>query len=96
MKRIIAMLSLVGATLLMSAVPILAAEEGVMGAGSKDECLLVSMNCGDRVDSINQRIERLNREISKGTAVYTGDELRNLNKKLEEDMRLLESLIHDS
>ena len=34
--------------------------------------------------TINDRIARLNNEISKGSAVYSQDELRYLNKELEQ------------
>jgi hypothetical protein len=61
----------------------------------KDECLLVSMNCNNTVDTILQRIDKLNKEISKGTAVYTSDELMILRNKLEEQKRTLDTLLLD-
>ena len=50
----------------------------------KDECLLISMNCPPGGMSDQQRIDRLNREISKGRDVYTEDELRILKEKLND------------
>ncbi|HZV82628.1 MAG TPA: hypothetical protein VFF53_10735, partial [Geobacteraceae bacterium] len=67
------------------------AETGMVNEG-KDECLLVAANCADNVDSIQQRIERLNKEIAKGSAVYTQDELSKLNMKLEDTLKQLEGL----
>jgi hypothetical protein len=49
---------------------------------NKDECLLVAMNCPPDSGSIQDRIDRLNTEIAKGTDVYTPSELRVLNDKL--------------
>jgi len=49
---------------------------------TKDECLLVARNCPPETGSIQNRIDRLNGEIAKGTDVYTPGELRVLNEKL--------------
>jgi len=61
----------------------------------KDECLLVAMNCKDNVDSVQQRIDKLQNEIGKGTAVYTADELRILNRKLDEANKTFMELLND-
>ncbi len=50
---------------------------------NKDECLLVAMNC-PKDFSTQERIDRLNAEISKGTSVYTPDELNMLKKELND------------
>ncbi len=55
---------------------------------SKDECLLVAKNCPNDF-SIQQRIDRLNTEIAKGTSVYTPDELNMLHKELDDAYREL-------
>ena len=96
MRCIIKKLALLSAALLMMTVPALA-DEGAMGSKGdvgqqpeKNECLLVSMNCANQVDTIQQRIDRIKGEISKGTDVYTSDELRRLNRQLEEANKLLE------
>jgi hypothetical protein len=54
---------------------------------NKDECLLVAMNCPPGGFSGQQKIDRLNTEISKGTDVYTEDELRVLKDKLDDAYR---------
>jgi len=95
MKRIVLAIG----ALLISALPVLAAEG--MGAstmdqdqqGQKDECLLVARNCSDSVDTIQQRINRLNREIGKGSAVYTHDELMKLNSQLDDAEKTMDILL---
>ena len=50
----------------------------------KDQCLLASKNCTDQVDDIYKRMHKLNKEIKKGTKVYTPAELQKLKEKLQE------------
>src|ERR1700681_1709687 len=98
MRRIIKRLSLLAAALMMLAVPALADEDAtddMLGQGQQDEkneCLLVSMNCANQVDSIQQRIDRIKGEIERGSDVYTNDELRILNRQFEETIKNLEEL----
>jgi hypothetical protein len=54
--------------------------------GQKDECLLVARDCAS--DSINAWVERIEREISKGTAVYTDSELNKLKQELKDAVRI--------
>lgn len=61
-------------------------------AGSKDECLIASKNCKDQVDSIQQRMDKINREIKKGKKVYSAEELKKLELKLKEANEILKSL----
>lgn len=61
-------------------------------AGSKDECLLSSKNCMDNVDSIQQRMKKINTEIKKGKKVYSAEELKKLEQKLKEADEILKSL----
>ena len=49
---------------------------------NKDECLLVAKNCPPDMAIVQNRIDRLNTEIAKGTDVYTPAELNVLNDKL--------------
>jgi TolA-binding protein len=99
MKRIALKIALLLAASLISALPALAAEGmgnsmmGQQGQNMKDECLLMARNCGDRVDTIQQRIDRINHEIGKGTAVYSRQELMHLNSQLEDANRTLELLM---
>lgn len=64
--------------------------------GTKDECLLMARNCGDRVDTIQQRIRRINSELNKGSAVYDSSEMRHLRDQLDDANRMLEILTENS
>ncbi|MBJ6802151.1 hypothetical protein [Geomonas propionica] len=85
MKRI-ALIVMAG-FLAISSVPAYAAD-----TGSKDECLLISKDCKNEVDSIQQKISKLQGEINKGNKVYTADELKKLHEKLKEANGILEDL----
>ena len=56
----------------------------------------MARNCGEQTDSIQQRISRINHEISKGSAVYTRDELRRLDNDLRDAERTLDYLMTNS
>ncbi|GFO68931.1 hypothetical protein GMLC_25100 [Geomonas limicola] len=58
----------------------------------KDECLLASRNCIDQVDDIYRRMHRLDKEIRKGTRVYSPQELKKLQIKLTETQEELKTL----
>lgn len=96
MKRIATKFAVLTAVSLISAMPVFAAEMGMgMASGDrsqKDECLLVAQTCKNSVDSIQERIDRLNREISKGTSVYTKEELRRLEFQLKDATTTLDVL----
>ncbi|GFO70387.1 hypothetical protein GMLC_39660 [Geomonas limicola] len=62
-------------------------------AQNKDECLLASRNCSDQVDTIQQKMARLNGEIAKGTKVYTAQDLKVLQGKLREVNAQLDDLL---
>lgn len=98
MRRITRKLTLLAATLMIFAVPA-HADEGTLDRTleqgqqvEKNECLLVSKNCINEVDTIQQRIDRIQKEISRGSDVYTNDELRKLDRELEEANKTLEGL----
>ena len=50
--------------------------------GQKDECLILAKNCIIGDETVMKRVERLNREIEKGTDVYTPEELKILKDQL--------------
>lgn len=89
MKRIAWLL----AAALMVSIPAFAADPGLTQS-QKDECLLYSKNCVAQVDSLMQKIKKLDNEIQKGTKVYTPEELKRLNAKLKEAEELVDELIH--
>jgi len=59
----------------------------------KDQCLLASKGCKDEVDTIQQKIKKLNAEIKKGTKTYSADEINTLKSKLHEAEDLLDNLL---
>jgi len=61
------------------------ASQKTMDEQCTKECELLLRNCALEVDSIQQRIKKLQVEINaKGATTYTLEELKTLNKKLEE------------
>lgn len=58
----------------------------------KDECLLIARNCGTSARSLQDKIEKLQEEIQKGKKVYTPQELRLLQQKLNEVEKVLDFL----
>jgi hypothetical protein len=91
MKAIAGSLTIVAAALMIAAVPVFA-EEGVMSQQEpqvqKNECLLVAKNCAP--NTIQERIQSIQNEIGKGTAVYSNDELKRLNQQLEDAQKFLD------
>ena len=49
---------------------------------NKDQCLIVAKNCSGGSDSVLKRVERLNKEIEKGSSVYTHEELKGFQEQL--------------
>ncbi|MBT1071100.1 hypothetical protein [Pelotalea chapellei] len=95
MRSIARIIPMLATALMINAVPGYAIEAtGAMNEGlQKDECLLVAMNCRNQVDSIQQRIDRLQGEIARGGGVYSADELRVLKDKLEDANKILDSIV---
>jgi septal ring factor EnvC (AmiA/AmiB activator) len=52
----------------------------------------MSNGCKDQVDSIQQRIKRLDNELRKGQKVYSADDLKKLQQKLKEANDILNDL----
>jgi len=59
----------------------------------KDECLLYAKKCSSSVDSIQDNIRKLNKEIQKGTKTYSPEELKRLDAKLQEANAILEKMM---
>jgi peptidoglycan hydrolase CwlO-like protein len=74
---------------MLSTVPAFAQD---MTQSEKDECLLASRNCVSQVDDIYARIHKLDAEIKKGTRVYTPQELKQLQLKLQETDNMLRKM----
>lgn len=62
----------------------------------KDMCLLASKNCLNAVDSLQQRIKRIQKEIKKGKKVYSPEDLKTLHQKLNEAKALLDEIDKDT
>ncbi|ABQ24325.1 hypothetical protein [Geotalea uraniireducens] len=88
MKRI--GIAIMAAFVMSAALPAFAAD---MTKEEKNQCLLASKGCTDEVDSIQQKIGKLNKEIKKGKRVYTDEEIRKLEQKLKEANDLLDDLL---
>lgn len=91
MKRIVIVLLAAFSMAAAAVTPSVYAAEQTME--QKDECLLASKNCANQVDSIQKKIKKLNAEIQKGTKVYTPEELKKLNDKLQETEKLLDEMM---
>ena len=92
MKLVTRFIPLLATVLLIHSSPVLAGD-GMMGqnreqgvTAQKDECLLVAKDCSS--DTINARVERLEQEIAKGSAVYSDSELSKLKRELQEASRI--------
>jgi anti-sigma28 factor (negative regulator of flagellin synthesis) len=94
------LLPLLAAVLLVNTAPLFADENNDYYSTDKqpnittrkDECLLVAMNCVEQPFSGQEKVERIQNEINKGTAVYTTEELKVLDKLLRdtiEEQRLM-------
>ena len=64
-----------------------------MTKDQKDQCLLASKDCRGEVDSIQKKIKKLDAEIKKGKKVYTAEELKALQQKLDEADKMLDNLL---
>lgn len=92
MKKIMAVLASSATVVMLASGPLKAQGAHEQSQDEKNECLLISKNCADEVDDIYQRMHRLDKEIRKGTRVYTPAELRHLQEKLQEANELLRRL----
>jgi hypothetical protein len=98
MRRLTIFVPAILVSLLISVVPVLSAENRIVDESllpKKDTCLLFARNCQDHAYVIQQRIDRLQGEIFKGTTVYTHDELNILRQKLNDANKALEFLIRE-
>lgn len=89
MKRIAILIPILAIAAIVNAEPFVSETESTIGGQEKivvqkNECLLVALNCPDKMDTSQQRIDSLQSEINKGTAVYTEEELGILNQKLND------------
>ena len=85
-------------SMLIAVAPVRSAEDKLIDnilMPKKDTCLLYARNCQDNTYVLQQRIERLQGEISKGTVVYSNDELNILRQRLDEANKALDFVFSD-
>lgn len=70
--------------------PVFAAE---MTKDQKNECLLASKGCANEVNSIQQKMKKLQAEIKKGKKVYSADDLKKLSDKLKETEKMMDEML---
>ncbi len=83
---------LLAAFMISAAIPAMAQ----MSKEEKDMCLLATKDCLNQADSLQQRIKRIQGEIKKGKKVYSAEELKTLNQKLQEANDLLKKIEKDT
>jgi nicotinic acid mononucleotide adenylyltransferase len=83
MKKSILMLMVAG---LFAAMPVLAVEHGMMSAKEQMQ------HCAEQSESIDMKIERLQKEIKKGKTTYSIEELKKLEEKLNEANAMLDAI----
>ena len=96
MKRYAMLVAALVASFLMSGLPVLSADYSLGKFDKlprKDECLLFAKNCQDNLYVTQQRVNRLQEEISRGTDVYSHEELNILKQKLDNARKALEFLM---
>ena len=59
----------------------------------KNECILLAIKCGNSILSIQDKIQLLREEITKGKSAYTPEEIERLKKKLEDVSKTLDYLL---
>ena len=89
MKKLLVIIMALG---LFSAMPAFAAEHTGSHEGMKMETSTGTRECALQAESIQQKIERLNAEVAKGSKKYSAEELKKLENKLKEANEILDRL----
>ena len=55
-------------------------------------CELAAKNCLNKADILEKRVKKLNKEIKKGSATYSAEDLKKLDQKLKETQDLLDKM----
>lgn len=90
MKRFGLMMMAAG-VLAMSA-PAFAADHGAKKS-ERDECLIASHACASQAKTLQEKLATLEKEIKKGTKVYSKEEIQKLSAKLKEAEDTLKVLL---
>jgi hypothetical protein len=93
MKKLIVVLMVLG---LFCAIPVLAAEHENMDMSSHEGMTMDTPDgareCALQAETIQAKIQRLNAEVAKGSKKYNANELKKLEKKLQEANEILDQL----
>jgi hypothetical protein len=84
MKRVTSVFSIMAATLLISAMPVLG-DAGVVRDEAKPEvgeCLVANLDCRNQADVLQMRIENIKKELAKGE--FTAEERQDMINKIDE------------
>jgi hypothetical protein len=77
------------------AAPVAAFAADRVNVAGKAQSAVEPISCGAQSDSIQERIAKLQKEQSKGNAVYSKEQLNNINSELEEYRLLQASLLNN-
>lgn len=94
MRQILRKIALTAAALMILAVPVMAEDQfGAPGmepsrASENKECMVVAMNCGNPMDSTQDRVDRIQNEINRGTGTITPEEMQRLQERLDDANRI--------
>jgi Skp family chaperone for outer membrane proteins len=72
--------------------PLTASAQETAAAAGKNPCLLNSANCPESSLTIQEQIARLQTEAKKGSAVYSAEELKVLQAKIDDAQNLLTAI----
>ena len=84
------MIILMAASLFAASVPAMAMDHGAMNNSTQmdeqcqKECDMLIKNCAQEVDSIQQRIQKLQTALQSKGNTYTRDQLKKLQQNLED------------
>jgi hypothetical protein len=87
----------IGFVVLCACVVLLTAKAGFpaeVTSNEKNLCLLASEDCRNKAFTLQEKIRLLQNEITKGTRVYTPDEIRKLQDKLDEANKMLDVILY--
>lgn len=85
MKKMVVVLMAMG---LLGVMPVFAAEHGDKKMESK-ECVI---RCSNQAETIQEKIERIKKEIDQGSQKYSAEDLKKLEDRLKETNKLLDDM----
>lgn len=80
---------ILAAFIIATALPVLAQQSTQQ---EKVICELAAKNCLNRAEILQKRLKKLDADIKKGSRTYSSEDLKNLEKKMQETQELLDKL----